>query len=136
MTFSLPSTSCLLKLPTDTALRTANWPRLNMTNNMTRHRMSALYGAGVMELFLINIQYPHFLSVVQLPFDNWHSSFSPTTFFEIAVYVSEENKMALNLEICGSGRAHAQITNVQCWETQCNYHMEEITGTDLFIYRN
>ena len=29
---------------------------------------------------------PHFFSVVQSPFDNWHSSLSPTTFFEIAVY--------------------------------------------------
>ena len=37
-------------------------------------------------LFPINIQFSHFLSVVQLPFDNWHSSFSATTFFEIAVY--------------------------------------------------
>ena len=32
-------------------------------------------------LFPINIRYPHFFSVVQSPFDNWHSSFSPTTFF-------------------------------------------------------
>ena len=37
-------------------------------------------------LFAINIQYPHFFSVVQSPFDNWHSSFSPTTFFEIGVF--------------------------------------------------
>ena len=43
MTFSLPSTSLLLQLHTDTALRTANWPQLNMTNHMTRHGRSALY---------------------------------------------------------------------------------------------
>ena len=29
---------------------------------------------------------PQFLSVVQFPFDNCHSPFSPTTFFEIGVY--------------------------------------------------
>ena len=28
---------------------------------------------------------PQFLSVVQFPFDNCHSPFSPTTFFEIGV---------------------------------------------------
>ena len=44
--------------------------------------------------------------------------------------------MAQNLEICGSGRGHVQITNVQCYETQCNYHVEEITGTDLYICAN
>ena len=44
--------------------------------------------------------------------------------------------MALNLKICSSERAHAQIANVQCYETQCNYHMEEITETDLYIYIN
>ena len=36
-------------------------------------------------LFSINIQYQHFFSVVQSPFNSWHSSFSPTTFFEIGV---------------------------------------------------
>ena len=36
-------------------------------------------------LFPINIQYPQFFSVVQSPIDNWQSSFSPTTFLEIAV---------------------------------------------------
>ena len=36
-------------------------------------------------LFAINIQYQHFFLVVQSPFDNWHSSFPPTTFFEIGV---------------------------------------------------
>ena len=30
---------------------------------------------------------PQFLSVVQSPFDNCHSSFSPTTFFEKSVYI-------------------------------------------------
>ena len=52
------------------------------------------------------------------------------------LYESEENKMALGLEICASGRARAQIANVRCDETQCNYHMEEITETDLYIYTN
>ena len=33
------------------------------------------------------------------------------------LFVSEEYKMTLNLEICGSGRAHAQITNLHCYET-------------------
>ena len=37
-------------------------------------------------LFTINIQNPQFLSVVQSPFDNCHSPFSPTTFFERGVY--------------------------------------------------
>ena len=52
------------------------------------------------------------------------------------LYVSEEYEMALNLDIGGSRRAHAQMTNAQCYETQCNYHMEEISGTDLYIYTN
>ena len=56
--------------------------------------------------------------------------------FMLYLYVSEENKMALNLKFCSSERAHAQIANVQCYETQCNYHMEEITETDLYIYIN
>ena len=51
-------------------------------------------------LFPINIQYPHFLSVVQLPFDNWHSSFSPTTFFEIAVYLRCYSVHCLNRLSC------------------------------------
>ena len=59
VTFSLPSTSCLVKLPTDTALRTANWPRLNMTNNMTRHQRPALYGAGIMGAYFLLIFNTH-----------------------------------------------------------------------------
>ena len=59
MTFSLPSTSCLFELPTDTALRTANWPRLNMTNHMIRHRSSALYGAGTMGAYFLLIFNTH-----------------------------------------------------------------------------
>ena len=43
----LPSSSWLLKLPTDTALRTVDWSLLNMTNHMTRQRRSALYGDGI-----------------------------------------------------------------------------------------
>ena len=60
MTFSLSLTSCLLRLPTDTALRTANWPRLNMTNHMTRHRRSAMYGAGKMRAYFICITHISF----------------------------------------------------------------------------
>ena len=44
--------------------------------------------------------------------------------------------MALNLEISGFEREHAQITSVQCSKAQCKYHMEEITGTDLYICKN
>ena len=88
MTFSLPSTSCLLKLPTAIALRTATGPRLNMTNHMTRHRSSALYGAGIMGAYFLLIFNTHISfqsSVVQSPFDNWHSSFSPTTFWNSCI---------------------------------------------------
>ena len=56
---------------------------------MTHHRRN--HGS----LVPINIQYPHFLSVVQSPLDNWHSSFSPTTFFEIAVYNNKINARVL-----------------------------------------
>ena len=35
--------------------------------------------------FAYQIWKPQFLSVVQFPFDNCHSPFSPTTFFEIGV---------------------------------------------------
>ena len=79
MTFSLPATSCLLKLPTDTDLRTANWSRLNMANHMTRHRRSALYGASIMGAYFLLIFNAHIS--FQSTFDNWHSSLSPTTFF-------------------------------------------------------
>ena len=37
-------------------------------------------------VFAYQIWKPEFLSVVQFPFDNCHSPFSPTTFFEIGVY--------------------------------------------------
>ena len=84
MTLSLPLTSCLLKLPTDTALRTANW--LYMTNHDSPSKVGTVWSRHHRSLFPINIQYPDFFLVVQSPFDNWHSSFSPTTFFEIAVY--------------------------------------------------
>ena len=40
-------------------------------------------------LFFLQIWKPQFLSVVQFPFDNCHSPFSPTTFFEIGVYLSQ-----------------------------------------------
>ena len=38
-------------------------------------------------VFAYLILKPQFLSVVQFPFDNCHSPFFPTTFFEIGVYV-------------------------------------------------
>ena len=38
-------------------------------------------------VFAYQIWKPLFLSVVQFPFDNCHSPFSPTTFFEIGVYM-------------------------------------------------
>ena len=37
-------------------------------------------------VFAYQTQKPQFLSVVQFPFDNCQSPFSPTTFFEIGVY--------------------------------------------------
>ena len=44
---------------------------------------------GCQELIVfLQIWKPQFLSVVQFPFDNCHSPFSPTTFFEIGVYAS------------------------------------------------
>ena len=39
--------------------------------------------------FAYQIWKPQFLSVVQFLFDNCHSPFSPTTFFEIGVYIQE-----------------------------------------------
>ena len=41
--------------------------------------------------------------------------------------------MAQILEITGSGEAHAYVTKKQCFKTQYKYHMEEITGTVLYI---
>ena len=38
-------------------------------------------------VFAYQIWKPQFLSLVQFPFDNCHSPFSPTTFFEIGVYI-------------------------------------------------
>ena len=37
----------------------------------------------------LQIWKPQFLLVVQFPFDNCHSPFSPTTFFEIGVYIDK-----------------------------------------------
>ena len=48
-------------------------------------KVSTVWSGHHKKLFPVNIQYPHFFSVVQSPFDNSHSSFSPTTFFEIGV---------------------------------------------------
>ena len=44
-------------------------------------------------VFAYQIWKPQLLSVVQFPFDNCHSPFSPTTFFEIGVYgqINENN---------------------------------------------
>ena len=45
---------------------------------------------GCEELIVfLQIWKPQFLSVVQFPFDNCHSPFSPTTFFEIGVRVTK-----------------------------------------------
>ena len=44
---------------------------------------------GCEELIVfLQIWKPQFLSVVQFPFDNCHSPFSPTTLFEIGVYLN------------------------------------------------
>ena len=43
--------------------------------------------------------------------------------------------MALNPRVC-SGRANMQITNAHLTNAQCQYGMEEISGTLLNIYRN
>ena len=50
-------------------------------------KVSTVWGRHHGRLLPINIQYTHFFSVVQSPFDNWHSSFSPATIFEIDVYI-------------------------------------------------
>ena len=58
---------------------------------------------------------PQFLSVVQFPFDNCHSPFSPTTFFEIGVCVINcappfsRQRVDLNVEI---ESAHGENTEV------------------------
>ena len=61
--FLWPSSSWLLKLPSLA-------PREELT------------------VFAYQIWKPEFLSVVQFPFDNCHSPFSPTTFFEVGVYLN------------------------------------------------
>ena len=63
-------------------------------------------------VFAYQIWKPQFLSVVQFPFDNCHSLFSPTTFFEIGVFsrqkffpeLSSAVAPKLNLVDFGSGR--------------------------------
>ena len=45
-------------------------------------------------VFAYQMWKPQFLSVVQFPFDNCHSPFFPTTFFEIGVYIYLTNKEA------------------------------------------
>ena len=59
--FLLPSSSWLLELP-------------------------SLAAREELIVFAYQIWKPQFLSVVQFPFDNCHSPFSPTTFFKIGVY--------------------------------------------------
>ena len=44
-------------------------------------------------VFAYQIWNPQFLSVVQFPFDNCHSPFSPKTFFEIGVCTSVEREI-------------------------------------------
>ena len=54
----------------------------------------------------------------------------------VPVFIQNDFKMALNLDIRSSERAHAQFTNVQCSKTLCKYHKEEICGRVLYIYRD
>ena len=49
-------------------------------------KMVTVYGAGIMEDYLLLIFNTHIsFQSCNRRFDNWHSSFSPTTFFDIAV---------------------------------------------------
>ena len=53
------------------------------------------------------------------------------------LYERQNNfKVALKLGVNDSDRARAYMTNVHCTKANCKYHMEEITGTALHIYRN
>ena len=49
-------------------------------------KLPSLAAREELVVFAYQIWKPQFLSVVQFPFDNCHSPFSPTTFFEIGVY--------------------------------------------------
>ena len=51
------------------------------------------------------------------------------------LYESEENKRALGLEICASGRAHAQITNVRCDDTMQLPHGRNNWKRFVYIYK-
>jgi len=60
---------------TDTAVRTANWLRLNITvhqkfRNNYSVPVSYMEAASYRRLFPLDTQYPNFFSVVQLRFDN------------------------------------------------------------------
>ena len=62
------------------------------TNHMTHHRRSTLYGAGLMGdyiFLLIFNTHISFQSCNRRSAIHWHSLFSPTTFFEIGVFVQE-----------------------------------------------
>ena len=54
-------------------------------------------------VFAYQIWKPQFLSVLQFPFDNCHSPFSPTTFFEIGVYLELRSQGFLLYPPCSQG---------------------------------
>ena len=83
--------------------RTANWPRLNMTNHMTRHRRSALYGADFMGAYFLLIFSTH----ISFQSCNRRSTIdirrSPRQYFEVAVYEAERTSLqflCINKEKC------------------------------------
>ena len=53
--------------------------------------------------FLLIFNTHIFFSVLESPFDNRHSSFSPTTFFEIAAYLTRPFDMDHTWTRCGNG---------------------------------
>jgi len=60
---------------------------------------------GCEELIVfLQIWKPQFLSVVQFPFDNCHSPFSPTMFFEIGVCECLESQMNFQLDFYSQGQ--------------------------------
>ena len=108
MTFSLQSTSCLLKLPTDTASQTANWPRLNVKNHMTRHRRSALYGAGIIAAY--------FLLIFKVKLEEcfaWLSSWKNAPTHTIAG-VQELYQQLLPTKVYYNRKTKSQVTDEKC----------------------
>ena len=70
----------------------AIYPKFLVNGDVKREPVGRSYGSisfaprEELIFFAYQICKPKFLSVVQFPFDNCHSPFSPTTFFEIGVY--------------------------------------------------